>query len=123
LAIGGHASSKGGGRDQNVTPKWNWYARGVTKCVPVNVDRKLVKRLFVRQIDDAETDADLRLVAMEQVVDAEPEIDQMPRCNPRRIVDIVLRALWGYDQTLRSSIGRGAARQRCVECRDGAAAE
>jgi len=27
--------------DQNVTPNCTWYARGVTKCVPLNVERKL----------------------------------------------------------------------------------
>src|SRR5437764_903994 len=28
---------------QNVTPRWTWYARGVTKCVPEKVDRKLYR--------------------------------------------------------------------------------
>src|SRR5262245_23311439 len=34
---------------QNVHPACNWYVRGATKCVPLNVDRKLYSAtLFVR---------------------------------------------------------------------------
>ena len=48
--------------------------------------QEVVERLLVGHVDDAEAQADLRLVAVKQVVDAEAEVDEVPWRDARRVV-------------------------------------
>ena len=73
--------------------------------------QEVVERFLVREVDDAEPHAHLGLVAVEQVVDAEAEIEQMARRNSRRIGHIVFRAVRrDHDAAWR----RGSAKQQLV---------
>jgi hypothetical protein len=57
--------------------------------------QEVVERVLVGEIDDAEAQADLPLVAVEQVVDAEAQVDQVPWRDAGRVVDIIFRARGG----------------------------
>ena len=46
--------------------------------------------------------AEFRSVAVKQIVDAEAEVEQVPRRDARRVVHIVLRALGGNPQPRRA---------------------
>src|ERR1700733_13781377 len=58
--------------------------------------KKIVERLFVRQIDHRQAGAYLVPVAVKNVVMPHGNVEEVPGCNARRIVVVILRARRGY---------------------------
>ena len=58
--------------------------------------KKIVQRVFVRQVHHRQARAPLVFFAVEEVVVAHGKIEQIARCDARRIVVVVLCAGGGY---------------------------
>ena len=68
--------------------------------------QEVVKRLFVGQVDYRKTKAPFVTIAMEQIVVADGEVEQVARRNARRILVVVFRAICRN----RNAVGPGAGR-------------
>src|SRR5881296_2895272 len=94
---------------------------------PAKGGEKIIERLLVGNIEDGELQCHAFAVApLEQVVRSEAEVEQVPRCNTRRIGVVVRRSFRVKAKTLRfegaartcgNGIGRGcrltATREAC----------
>ena len=65
---------------------------------PAERRQEVVQRVLVGQVDDAESDAKLRPVRVQQIVDTDAQIEEMTRRNSRWIRDIVGRSFGGNPQ-------------------------
>ena len=70
-----------------------------TRCdivCPAEGRKEVVKRIFVGQINRRQARAQFVLVAVEQVVMADRDIEEIPRRDARRIVVVVFGSGRGY---------------------------
>ena len=70
--------------------------------------KEIVKHVVVRQVDDGQLRAPFVLVAVEQVVMAHGEIEEIPGCDARRVMVVIL------------GVGRRHLYERGAKCRRGA---
>ena len=64
--------------------------------------QEVVQRFGIRDVHDAEADPQLRAVAVQQVVGADAEVEEMARGDACRVIEIVLGAVGGDAQTRRT---------------------
>ena len=58
--------------------------------------KKIIERLFVRQVYHRQASAELVLVTVENIVMSQGDVEEVPGCHARRIVVVVLRTGRGY---------------------------
>jgi hypothetical protein len=80
--------------------------------VPLNVEKKVVQRRFVRQVDDREAQTPFVPVTAQKIVIAHAGIKQVPRHNAMRIVVVVFFLGCGYFDQGGSEGACGARGQR-----------
>ena len=66
--------------------------------------KKVVERILVRQVHDCKPRRPLRAFTMEQIVQAKPNIEQVPGRNAWRVVIVVFRAIGRNPDTQRTAI-------------------
>src|SRR6478609_9171302 len=70
--------------------------------------QEVVESLSVCEIDDGQAHTYLRSLAVQEVVHAQPQIQEMPRRDARRVADIIRGAIRGNDQARGAAVGGGA---------------
>src|SRR5207249_7089413 len=77
---------------------------------PAECRKEVVQRFLVRQVDDAHAHTELGLLSVQDVVDADAQIEEMSWRDPRRVCHIVRRTLGGDPEACCTEVRRRATR-------------